>query len=313
MRDVAPLEREVLHAGDLHVVDVGAAPLDQARVLAPLDALADQLGQNGGCGHVLAPCRAVRVAAVHRGMRHPVLRVRSASSAPAPSARADSRRRLRQHLGTQTPAQPTSLTDCPGGNKGPTGGAIRQGRYTAPSVNRTACEGGLPVPPPAPRRLWPALRRPDEPRIPSRGLRPRPRRASRRPTTRVLGGRNTGFRRQTACGFLVVAAQVVTRRRIPEAHLPPRRRPQLQSQRSAAERQGAVRCCQRWLTNVARPRQPLPLQARRQVLARRVVLPVLAHAETGIHRPLPPEVVPPRAPRSHLQHEGRRPPSSHSL
>ena len=43
VRDVAALEREVLHAGDLHVVDVGAAALDQARVLAALDALADEL------------------------------------------------------------------------------------------------------------------------------------------------------------------------------------------------------------------------------------------------------------------------------
>ncbi len=46
MRDVAPLEREVLNAGDLHVVDVGAAAPDQARVLAPLDALADEPRQN---------------------------------------------------------------------------------------------------------------------------------------------------------------------------------------------------------------------------------------------------------------------------
>ena len=47
VRDVAALERQVLHAGDLEVVDVGAAALDQARVLAALDALADQLRQNG--------------------------------------------------------------------------------------------------------------------------------------------------------------------------------------------------------------------------------------------------------------------------
>ena len=32
---------------DLHVVDVGAAALDQARVFAALDALADELGEDG--------------------------------------------------------------------------------------------------------------------------------------------------------------------------------------------------------------------------------------------------------------------------
>ena len=64
VRDVAALEREVPHAGDLHVVDVGAAPLDQARVLAPLDALADELRKNGRCGHGLSPVRVVRVVAV---------------------------------------------------------------------------------------------------------------------------------------------------------------------------------------------------------------------------------------------------------
>ena len=47
VRDVAALEREVLHADDLDVVDVGAAALDQARVLAALDALADELRQDG--------------------------------------------------------------------------------------------------------------------------------------------------------------------------------------------------------------------------------------------------------------------------
>ena len=59
VRDVAALERQVLHAGDLDVVDVGAAALDQARVFAALDALADELRQNGRRGHgylLLAAC-----------------------------------------------------------------------------------------------------------------------------------------------------------------------------------------------------------------------------------------------------------------
>ena len=64
MRDVAALEREVLHAEDLHVVDVGAAPLDQARVLAPLDALADELGTTDAAAMVYLSVRVVRVVAV---------------------------------------------------------------------------------------------------------------------------------------------------------------------------------------------------------------------------------------------------------
>ena len=47
MRDIAALECEVLHAGDLEVVDVGAASLDQTRVFATLDALADQFREDG--------------------------------------------------------------------------------------------------------------------------------------------------------------------------------------------------------------------------------------------------------------------------
>ena len=47
MRDVAALEREVLHAGDLDVVDVRAASLDQARILAALDALPTSFGSTG--------------------------------------------------------------------------------------------------------------------------------------------------------------------------------------------------------------------------------------------------------------------------
>ena len=41
------------------VVDVGAAALDQARVLAPLDALADELRQDGSGGHGLPLVRSV--------------------------------------------------------------------------------------------------------------------------------------------------------------------------------------------------------------------------------------------------------------
>ena len=61
VRDVAALERHVLHAGDLDVVDVGGAALDQPRILAALDALADELGQDrviGGHGLPPAPRRA---------------------------------------------------------------------------------------------------------------------------------------------------------------------------------------------------------------------------------------------------------------
>ena len=46
VRDVAALEREVLHAGDLDVVHVGGAALNQARVFAPLDARADELREH---------------------------------------------------------------------------------------------------------------------------------------------------------------------------------------------------------------------------------------------------------------------------
>ena len=59
MRDVAALERQVLHAGDLDVVDVGAAALNEARILAALDALADELRQHGRRGHGLPLVRGV--------------------------------------------------------------------------------------------------------------------------------------------------------------------------------------------------------------------------------------------------------------
>ena len=45
--DVAALERQVLHAGDLDVVDILAQALNQTRVFAPLDALANELRQHG--------------------------------------------------------------------------------------------------------------------------------------------------------------------------------------------------------------------------------------------------------------------------
>ena len=51
MRDVAALERQVLHPGDLDVVDVRAAALDQARVFATPDAFADELGEDGSARH----------------------------------------------------------------------------------------------------------------------------------------------------------------------------------------------------------------------------------------------------------------------
>ena len=45
--DVAALEGEVQHARQLDVIDVDGLPLDEARVLAALHALADELGENG--------------------------------------------------------------------------------------------------------------------------------------------------------------------------------------------------------------------------------------------------------------------------
>ena len=53
VRDVAALERQVLHADEGDVVDVGAAALNETRVLAPLDALAHELRQHGRRGHGL--------------------------------------------------------------------------------------------------------------------------------------------------------------------------------------------------------------------------------------------------------------------
>ena len=46
VRDVAALERQVLHADERDIVDIGAAALNEARILAALDALADELRQH---------------------------------------------------------------------------------------------------------------------------------------------------------------------------------------------------------------------------------------------------------------------------
>ena len=53
VRDVAALERQVLHADERDVVDVGAAALNETRILAPLDALAHELRQHGSRRHGL--------------------------------------------------------------------------------------------------------------------------------------------------------------------------------------------------------------------------------------------------------------------
>ena len=46
VRDVAALERQVLHADERDIVDVGAAALNETRILASLGALADELRQD---------------------------------------------------------------------------------------------------------------------------------------------------------------------------------------------------------------------------------------------------------------------------
>src|SRR5207244_13189154 len=53
-------ERGVRHAGNLQVIDVAAAPRDEAWILAPLDRLAEQPLCSGGChGGSLLPGRRV--------------------------------------------------------------------------------------------------------------------------------------------------------------------------------------------------------------------------------------------------------------
>ena len=101
----------------------------------------------------------------------------------------------------------------------------------------------------------------------------------------VLGNRSALFGDQAALGFLVVTGKIATARRIPETHLSPRRRPQFQTQRLAAQRQCAVQRRRRGLTHVTRPRQPLALQTRWQVLPRRVVT-ASTPAPRGGHRPI---------------------------
>ena len=54
--DVAPREGRMQHADDLQVVDIGAQTLNQTRILAPLDALPDQLWKYRSCGHDPTPC-----------------------------------------------------------------------------------------------------------------------------------------------------------------------------------------------------------------------------------------------------------------
>ena len=43
VRDIASLERQMLHADEGDVVDVGAGASNEARILAPLDALTNEL------------------------------------------------------------------------------------------------------------------------------------------------------------------------------------------------------------------------------------------------------------------------------
>src|SRR3954463_10270569 len=57
MRDVAALEGQVQQAGDLDVVDIRRAALNQAWIFTALDARADELRENGSDGHRLLPSR----------------------------------------------------------------------------------------------------------------------------------------------------------------------------------------------------------------------------------------------------------------
>src|SRR6185503_2436894 len=61
MREVAALEREMLHTDERDVVDVSATALNQPRILAPLDPLADEFGQYRSRRHglPLLPSRAL--------------------------------------------------------------------------------------------------------------------------------------------------------------------------------------------------------------------------------------------------------------
>src|SRR5688572_26054633 len=53
--DVTSLEGDMQQPGDLHIVDVGGPALNQPRILAPLDARADQFRKSGGGRHQRAP------------------------------------------------------------------------------------------------------------------------------------------------------------------------------------------------------------------------------------------------------------------
>ena len=53
------LNDQVLHADERDVVDIGAAALNETRILAALDALAHELRQDGSRGHRLTSCRGV--------------------------------------------------------------------------------------------------------------------------------------------------------------------------------------------------------------------------------------------------------------
>src|SRR5262245_12466801 len=59
VRDLATLERQVLHADNLDVVDVGGAPLDQTWILAAFDSLAYELWQHRRYSHGLPLVRGV--------------------------------------------------------------------------------------------------------------------------------------------------------------------------------------------------------------------------------------------------------------
>src|SRR5262245_53152578 len=53
MRDITALEREVLHADERDVVNIGSAPLNESRIFAALDTLAYELRQYGSGRHGL--------------------------------------------------------------------------------------------------------------------------------------------------------------------------------------------------------------------------------------------------------------------
>ena len=58
--EVAAFERQMLHANERDVVDVGASTLDETRIFATLDALADEFWQDRSGRHGHLPCPAAR-------------------------------------------------------------------------------------------------------------------------------------------------------------------------------------------------------------------------------------------------------------